>query len=497
MENENKKIIVGEDSSYFDGGFFAYFGHVFLVAFVSGITFGIAQPWMQCWHQKWLCEHTVINGKRMTFNGKGGDLFVKYIIWLLLSYVTCGIYAFWMNVALKKWITEHTNFEGEPDDNSFFDGKVGDYFVTVLLAWLAMYVPFVGIAWSQIILTRWFVGHTVIDSRRLVFRGAVGDLFLKYLLWGLLSSITCGIFGLFIPWKYVKWETEHTFDENCTPEALNAKANYKTQIHTDAVILASGDAAQLQNIKLEMVNEATVGIDTNDLQKINNALRFADILKECGQELTEEENQLIYNCEILARRLKSAKPEVKKSKAWVAIVAVIVAILLFIGVVVSAIAAVLFFMPVPAFKHPMANGFGAVESVANCDMSYSDFLEALDDANEEIGHVAKKTMTYDDYENNFKENYLVTCGINSYFITVSVKDGQVDFIEVNGLKSGVDNLSKMTQMVRYLYDEIGLGEESDIIVPTGETTSETYRNWLFSYENTNEAFNSKLDNTLN
>jgi len=48
------------------------------------------------------------------------------------------------------------------------------------------------------------------------------------LLWGLLTTVTCGIFAWFVPVKYIKWETEHTFDENCTPEALNLKANYKT-----------------------------------------------------------------------------------------------------------------------------------------------------------------------------------------------------------------------------------------------------------------------------
>ena len=91
MENQNKNIIVGEDGSYFDGGYLAYIGYNIAVSFVTAITFGIAHPWMRCWYQKWLCEHTVINGKRMTFDGNGGELFAKYIIWLLLTWVTCGI----------------------------------------------------------------------------------------------------------------------------------------------------------------------------------------------------------------------------------------------------------------------------------------------------------------------------------------------------------------------------------------------------------------------
>lgn len=504
MDNHNKNIIVGDDGSYFDGGFWAYIGHIILVNFVTTITFGIAYPWMQCWHQKWLCEHTVISGKRMTFNGKGGDLFVKYILWLLLCYLTCGIYAFWMSVAIKKWMVEHTNFEGQPDNNSFFDGGVGEYFGTVILSYLALYVPFVGPAWSQIILTRWFVGHTVIDSRRLTFRGTVGDLFVKYLIWGLLTTVTCGIFALFVPLKYIKWETENTYDENCTPEALNERANYITQIHTDAVILNTGDAAQLQTIKLEMLNDAQTGIDTNDLQKINNALRFADILKECGQEFSLEENEILYNCEILARRLKSTRPKSKKSKTWLIIVAAVVAVSLLLGVVGAAIAAIFMITPAAGLRNPIMSigGMASVEVPNNYQISYSDFQDILNNAGNELGHVASKTMTYDEYDNNFKENYMVNCkssGLGvTYFITVSVKDDEVDYIEVSGLRDEINTLPKMTQMVRYLYKEIGLGDESEIIANTDSGYhSETYYNWTFEYENTEETFIAKIDNIYN
>ncbi len=497
MENENKNIIVGDDGSYFDGGYWAYIGYNIAVAFVTGITFGIAHPWMKCWYQKWLASHTVINGKRMTFDGNGGDLFVKYIIWLILSYLTCGIYGLWMNVALKKWISEHTHFEGEPDNNSFFDGGVGDYFVTSILSALALFVPFAGPAWSKIIITRWFVNHTVIDSRRLTFRGTVGDLFIKYLLWGLLTSITCGIFAWFVPVKYIKWETEHTLDENCTPEALNIKANYKTQVHTDAVMLQSGDIAQLDSIKAQMLSEANEGIENNNLVKLEGALRFYDILKECGSEFTIEDEALIYNCTILARKLKAEKPVQTKSKLWLIIVAAVVAFLMFIGVVGGAIAAMAILgMRMPIMDRP------AQQTAVVCNMTYSDFTQALSDAESEIGHIATRTMKYDDYDGAFKENYMVKCKTGGlgvgYFITVSVKSGQVDYIEVSGLKQGVDNISKMTQMVRYLYEEIGLGYQSDIIVSTESGySSNTYNNWSFTYDNTDEAFNAKLDNTMN
>ena len=344
MENEDRNIVIGENESYYDGGYWSFIGHNLALSLGTAFTCGIAYPWLKCWYQRWLCSHTVISGKRMRFDGQGGELFGKYILWLILNYVTCGIYSFWYTVNLKKWMSEHTFFENEPDNNSFFDGTVGDYFVTKILSFLAFLVPFAGPAWSKIIMNRWFIGHTVVDSRRLTFRGTVGDLFVKYLLWGILTTVTCGIFGLFMPVKYLKWETEYTLDTDSTPEALNEKANYKTQIHTDAVMLKSIDAEKLSSIRAEMVDDAKQGIALGKgeeaLKKLESAVRLADLLNEANVTLNDDETALIYDCKVLARKFKAAKPIGKKSKAGVIIIAVIAAFValsvLITGVIVVA-----------------------------------------------------------------------------------------------------------------------------------------------------------------
>ena len=477
MSNENKKIIVGDDGSYFDGGYWAYIGYNIAVNFVIFATFGIATPWMKCWYQKWLASHTVINGKRMTFDGKGGDLFVKYIIWLLLSYVTCGIYTLWMNVALKKWISEHTHFEGEPDNNSFFDSGVGDYFVTSILSALALLVPFAGVAWSNIIITRWFINHTVIDSRRLTFRGTVGDLFIKYLLWGLLTSITCGIFGLFVPVKYIKWETEHTLDENCTPEAYNAKANYKTQIHTDAVMLQSGDVAQIENIKAQMLNEANEGLENNDLVKLEGALRFADILKECGNDFTIEEDALIYNCTILARKLKAEKPVQTKSKLWLIIVAAVAAFLMFIGVVGSVfVAAAIFGMRMPMPDRPtMSNG---ADNYIN--VSSSSFDSKLSEIATTQGYTVKEIASgVGEKAFEFKNYYHLDSSVEIY---VATESGYIDEIEIRGKRmiNFYDNQNDIKYAIKYVYYSLGLGETYEIEPNIDINNSYNYGMWNFN-----------------
>ncbi len=478
MENENKNIIVGEDGSYFDGGYWVYIGYNLVVNFVTVITFGIAHPWMRCWYQKWLASHTVINGKRMTFDGKGGDLFVKYIIWLLLSYLTCGIYGLWMAVALKKWITEHTNFEGEPDNNSFFDGRVGDYFVTSILSSLATFVPFVGLAWSKIIMTRWFIRHTVIDSRRLAFNGTVGDLFLRFLLWGLLTSVTCGIFAWFVPVKYIKWETEHTLDENCTPEALNLKANYKTQVHTDAVMLQSGDGAQIENIKAQMLKEANEGIAENSLEKLQNAIRFADILKECDQEFTNEEVALLDNCALLARKLKAEKPVQTKSKVWVIIVAAIVAFLMFIGVVVGGIFVGAMFMKQADFRGPtMSNGAG--DEYVN--VASATFDSDLSNKAASEGYTIKEIASgVGEKVYELKNNYHLNSSVEIY---VATEAGYVDEIEISGQRKigFYDNQNDIKAAIKYVYYSLGIGQTYDIEPNIDIEGSYNYGMWSFDF----------------
>ena len=61
----------------------------------------------------WEIKHTVINGKRLSFDGTALQLFGSWIKWLLLTIITIGIYGFWVSIAIKKWKTKHTHFVGE------------------------------------------------------------------------------------------------------------------------------------------------------------------------------------------------------------------------------------------------------------------------------------------------------------------------------------------------------------------------------------------------
>lgn len=98
-------------ASYFDGGVLEYWLYQIGGSFLMTITFLIATPWVLCMIERWRVRHIVIDGRRLRFDGTGGQLFGNWIKWLLLTIITIGIYGFWVAVKLEQWKTKHTHFE--------------------------------------------------------------------------------------------------------------------------------------------------------------------------------------------------------------------------------------------------------------------------------------------------------------------------------------------------------------------------------------------------
>ena len=77
---------------------------------ITTFTLGICYPWALVMIYGWETRHTVINGKRLKFDGTGLQLLGSWIKWLLLSIITLGIYALWVPIKIKAWTTKHTSF---------------------------------------------------------------------------------------------------------------------------------------------------------------------------------------------------------------------------------------------------------------------------------------------------------------------------------------------------------------------------------------------------
>jgi uncharacterized membrane protein YjgN (DUF898 family) len=97
-------------NSEFDGGLLGLVGISILQAILVSITFGIGVPWAVCMKERWVAKHTVIDGRRLVFDGTGSQLFGNYIKWFLLTIITFGIYGFWLSIKMKQWVVKHTHF---------------------------------------------------------------------------------------------------------------------------------------------------------------------------------------------------------------------------------------------------------------------------------------------------------------------------------------------------------------------------------------------------
>ena len=98
------------NQSYFDGGLLGQIGIGLLSFIMILFTLGIATPWALCMKHRWVAKHTVIDGKRLEFDGTGGQLWGNFIKWLLLTIITIGIYSFWLYIKTQHWLTKHTHF---------------------------------------------------------------------------------------------------------------------------------------------------------------------------------------------------------------------------------------------------------------------------------------------------------------------------------------------------------------------------------------------------
>ena len=102
--------VTGACGSYFDGGLLQYIGRNILGFFVTVFTFGICYPWALCNIYGWKINHTIIEGRRLKFNGKAIGIFGLWIKWLLLCIITIGICSFWLFLSLEKWKVKHTTY---------------------------------------------------------------------------------------------------------------------------------------------------------------------------------------------------------------------------------------------------------------------------------------------------------------------------------------------------------------------------------------------------
>jgi len=109
MQTQNQSF----SESEFTGTAMGVFGRklVILICFpLIILTVGLVGAALAIWFQKWIARNTYISGKQLEFEASFVDLWVKKIIWMILSVITLGLYIIlgFYFVAYQKWITRNT-----------------------------------------------------------------------------------------------------------------------------------------------------------------------------------------------------------------------------------------------------------------------------------------------------------------------------------------------------------------------------------------------------
>lgn len=110
MNENNQQGYVQQAVSSFDGGVLQCLGAMIVTSLIITFTFGIATPWAVVYFCNFIFSHVTIDGRRLRFDGTGGQLFGNWIKWFLLCLVTLGIYGFWVMPKMYNWIAKHTHF---------------------------------------------------------------------------------------------------------------------------------------------------------------------------------------------------------------------------------------------------------------------------------------------------------------------------------------------------------------------------------------------------
>jgi uncharacterized membrane protein YjgN (DUF898 family) len=187
------------------------------------ITIGIYMPWFICKLIKFFADNTSATAQdgtryRLSFEGKGGELFVTILVGYLLTLITIGIYMPWFICKLNKVIYSRTNIlENEQLVGNFdFEGKGGELFVTILVGYLLTLIT-IGIymPWFQVKMFKFMAAATRVNYQGRTFggefHGTGGEFFVTFLVGYLLTAITIGIY---MPWFIIKlWKFQFNNQE--------------------------------------------------------------------------------------------------------------------------------------------------------------------------------------------------------------------------------------------------------------------------------------------
>jgi uncharacterized membrane protein YjgN (DUF898 family) len=105
MPESSQKLASYYDGSSIEMALFKLLGFIITIC-----TLGIAYPWVLVMIYGKKISNTVIEGRRLQFNGSAIGLFGMWIKWWFFSVITLGIYTLFIATRLERWRVSHTSF---------------------------------------------------------------------------------------------------------------------------------------------------------------------------------------------------------------------------------------------------------------------------------------------------------------------------------------------------------------------------------------------------
>lgn len=106
---EKEEFVKGE--SYFTGGLLGLIGVNLFCKILTIISLGLLYPFGICYKQKWITKHSVINRKKIVFDGTAISLIGHYLLWWILCIITFGIYGLWLPIKIEQWKVKNTHIK--------------------------------------------------------------------------------------------------------------------------------------------------------------------------------------------------------------------------------------------------------------------------------------------------------------------------------------------------------------------------------------------------
>lgn len=105
--NNNSSLDFNFKKFQFIANPWAFFGYTIIVSLGSALTFGILYPFLSGVMVRWCVRNTLYEGRNLEFVGSSSELYIKIIIFGIISIFTFGLGIIFYGYYFVKWIIEN------------------------------------------------------------------------------------------------------------------------------------------------------------------------------------------------------------------------------------------------------------------------------------------------------------------------------------------------------------------------------------------------------